>query len=100
MTVGINHFLVISSVMIGLGLYAVIAGRHLWKIFAGLFLMFAAPLLNIAAVSGFNAFHSGSQIALFIISALILILVSYGVSLMIMYHKTHGTYELEKEAEE
>jgi len=99
MMVGINHYLVISAVMLGLGLYAVITGKHLWKIFAGLLLLFAAPLLNIAAISGITAFDAGSQIMLFLLSAIILILLSYGVSLIIMYHKTHGTYELEKEAE-
>lgn len=86
--------------MLGLGLYAVITGRHLWKIFAGLLLLFAAPLLNIAAVSGIYAFSAGQQITLFVFSALILILLSYGVSLMIMYHKSYDTYELDKETEE
>ena len=100
MTVGINHFLIISALMLGLGLYSVITGRHLWKVFAGLLLLFAAPLLNIAAVSGLNAFSAGSQITLFVISVLILILLAYGVSLMIMYHKAYGTYELDKETEE
>jgi len=100
LSLGINHFLVISAIMLGLGLYTVITGKNLMKIFAGLILLFAAPLLNIASVSGLTAFDSGSQIVLFILSAVVLVILSYGISLLILYHRAHGSFDLDSEVQE
>jgi NADH:ubiquinone oxidoreductase subunit K len=79
LSTGINHYLVISALIFGLGVYSAIAAKNRTKAIIGVSLIFISSLLNIAAFSGIKWFNPEGQI-LFVLTALIcLIIILTGV---------------------
>jgi NADH-quinone oxidoreductase subunit K len=68
MTVGLTHFLVVSSLLFSLGLYAIITRKNAIMILMGIELILNSANINFVAFSRFGNFdYSGQLIALFVI---------------------------------
>jgi NADH-quinone oxidoreductase subunit K len=78
MPFGVNHFIVITAILFGLGLYSVITYKNRVKLLSGIVLIFLSAILNFAAFSNFNGFNTEGQIIVFILSAACLLLFSIG----------------------
>jgi NADH:ubiquinone oxidoreductase subunit K len=76
---GINHFVVLSAVIFGFGVLAVILHRSRLKAIIGLSMVFLASLLNIAAFSGSAWFNPQGQIVLLITAVICILVVLTGV---------------------
>lgn len=96
MTAGINHFIFISAVLFGLGLYSIIANRNFIKILFGIILIFTASFINFTAFSNFKWFNPEGQIIIFILSAMCFLLVLTGCVLGYIYYKEFKSSELDK----
>lgn len=96
MAAGINHFIFISTVLFGLGLYSIIAHRNIIKILFGVILIFTASIINFTTFSNFNWFNPEGQIIILILSAICFLLVSIGCILGYNYYKEYNSLELDK----
>lgn len=68
LTVGLNHFLVLSSVLFSLGIYAVITRKNAVMVLMGLELILNSANINFIAFARFGNFGlNGQIIALFVI---------------------------------
>jgi NADH-quinone oxidoreductase subunit K len=96
MEIGINHFIFISALLFGLGLYTVITNRNLIKTMLGISLLFSASLLNIAAFSGSVNFDPEGQLILYGVSILIILIMVTGCFFVSRYYRKYKTLLLFK----
>lgn len=68
MNVGLEHYLVVSAVLFGLGLLGVLVRRNIFVIYMGLELMLNAANLTFVAFSRFNNNLDGQVMVFFIIT--------------------------------
>jgi NADH-quinone oxidoreductase subunit K len=67
-TVGLTHFLVISTLLFSMGLYAIITRKNAVMVLMGVELILNSANINFIAFSRFGNFgYSGQLIALFVI---------------------------------
>ncbi|MCF8242770.1 MAG: NADH-quinone oxidoreductase subunit NuoK [Melioribacteraceae bacterium] len=67
-TVGLEHFLVISSILFSLGLYGVVTRKNAVMVLMGIELILNAANINFVAFSKYGNFgYDGQAIALFVI---------------------------------
>lgn len=97
---GINHFVFISAVLLGLGIYLAAASRNLFRILTGVLFIFSASLLNIAAFSGLGGFNPEGQLLLFGAAILLILILATGALLAVKYYRLHGSIELFKKETE
>ncbi len=81
MAVGVNHYIILSALVFGFGVYTVISARNRSKSIIGISLLFSASLLNIAAFSGFKWFNPEGQIVFILVSVICLLIVLTGIFL-------------------
>lgn len=68
MTIGLNHFLIVSTILFSFGLYAVVSRKNAIMILMGVELILNSANINFIAFSHFGNFgYSGHLIALFVI---------------------------------
>ncbi len=68
MTVGLTHFLVVSTLLFSMGLYAIITRKNAILVLMGIELILNSANINFVAFSRFGNFgYSGHLIALFVI---------------------------------
>ncbi|MFO7523924.1 MAG: NADH-quinone oxidoreductase subunit NuoK [Ignavibacteriaceae bacterium] len=68
MEVGLNHFLVVSSLLFSMGIYAIVTRRNAVMVLMGVELILNAANINFIAFSRYgNLGHDGQLIALFVI---------------------------------
>lgn len=79
--VGMNHFILLSAIILGLGIYAIVTGKSALSIISGVVMIFTASLINFAAFSGLKNFNPEGQIILFMLGGVILIIISVGALL-------------------
>ncbi len=91
METGINHFIFISAVMLGIGLYIMFTAKEATRVIIGLSILFSASVLNISAFSGFWNFNAEGQITIFLITAICLLNISAGIILFIKHYKEFRT---------
>jgi len=96
MSVGINHFIFLSAVLFGLGIYTIIGNKNIIKIYFGIVLLLSASLINFVTFSNFNGFNPEGQITIFILSALFILLIFIGGLIGYNYYKQYGSIELEQ----
>lgn len=61
---GIHYFIFVSAAILGLGMLTVISAKSIYKIIAGIAVVFSASLINIASFTGFWGFNPEGQIIL------------------------------------
>lgn len=68
MEVGLNHFLVVSSLLFSMGIYAIVTRRNAVMVLMGIELILNAANINFIAFSRFgNLGYEGQLVALFVI---------------------------------
>ncbi len=68
LTVGLNHFLIISAVLFSLGIYGIVTRKNAVMVLMGIELVLNSANINFIAFSRFGNFGLGGQvIALFVI---------------------------------
>ena len=63
MTVGLNHFLVISAILFVLGIYAMLSRRNVIAVLMGVELILNAANINFIAFSRYGGVNIGGQMA-------------------------------------
>lgn len=94
MTAGINHYIFLSALLLGLGIITAVSHKNMFRIIAGLVLIFTAGIINIAAFTGIGNFNPEGQIILVLTVLTILITLAIGVSLFLKYYKQSNSAEL------
>ena len=94
MTVGLEHYLVVSALLFCLGLLGVITRRNLLVIYMSLELMLNAANLALVAFSRFNNNLNG-QILVFFIITVAAAEVSVGLALIVALYRKRQTAHVE-----
>jgi NADH-quinone oxidoreductase subunit K len=94
MTVGLEHYLVVSAILFCLGLMGVIARRNLLVIYMSLELMLNAANLALVAFSRFNNILDG-QVVVFFIITVAAAEVSVGLALIVALYRKRQTAHVE-----
>jgi NADH-quinone oxidoreductase subunit K len=94
MTIGLQHYLVVSTILFCLGLLGVIVRRNLLVIYMGLELMLNAANLALVAFSRFNNNLDG-QVFVFFIITVAAAEVSVGLALIVALYRKRQTAHVE-----
>jgi len=94
MTIGIEHYLVVSAILFSLGLLGVIVRRNLLIIYMGLELMLNAANLALVAFSRFNNNLDG-QVFVFFIITVAAAEVAVGLALIVALYRRRQTAHVE-----
>ena len=94
MTVGLEHYLVVSALLFALGLFGVIVRRNLLVIYMSLELMLNAANLALVAFSRFNNDLNG-QVFVFFIITVAAAEVSVGLALIVALYRRRQTAHVE-----
>src|SRR5207247_5400417 len=94
MTVGLEHYLIVSAALFSLGLLGVVLRRNLLVIYMSLELMLNAANLALVAFSGFNNDLDG-QIMVFFIITVAAAEVAVGLALIVALYRKRQTVHVE-----
>ena len=94
MTIGIEHYLVVSFILFSLGLLGVIVRRNLLIIYMGLELMLNAANLALVAFSRFNNNLDG-QVFVFFVITVAAAEVAVGLALIVALYRKRQTAHVE-----
>jgi NADH-quinone oxidoreductase subunit K len=94
MTVGLEHYLIVSAALFSLGLLGVVLRRNLLVIYMSLELMLNAANLALVAFSRFNNDLDG-QIMVFFIITVAAAEVSVGLALIVALYRKRQTAHVE-----
>ena len=94
MTVGLEHYLVVSAILFCLGLLGVVARRNLLVIYMSLELMLNAANLAFVALSRFNNNLNG-QVMVFFIITVAAAEVGVGLALIVALYRKRQTAHVE-----
>jgi len=88
MEVGLNHFLVVSAVLFGIGLFALVSRRNAILVLMGIELMLNAANINLIAFSRYGGLGvDGQVISIFV---MILAVAEAAVALAIILNLYHN----------
>ena len=93
MTIGLDHYLVVSALLFCLGLLGVVIRRNLIVMYMGLELMLNAANLALVAFSHFNADLNG-QILVFFIITVAAAEVAVGLALIVAIYRKRQTTDV------
>jgi len=93
MTIGLDHYLVVSAILFCLGLLGVVIRRNLIVMYMGLELMLNAANLAFVAFSHFNADLNG-QILVFFIITVAAAEVAVGLALIVAIYRKRQTTDV------
>ncbi len=94
MTVGLEHYLIVSALLFALGLLGVILRRNLLVIYMSLELMLNAANLALVAFSRFTNNLDG-QVFVFFVITVAAAEVSVGLALIVALYRKHQTAHVE-----
>lgn len=94
MSIGVEHYLVVSAILFCLGLLGVIVRRNLLIIYMGLELMLNAANLALVAFSRFNNNLDG-QVFVFFIITVAAAEVAVGLALIVALYRKRQTAHVE-----
>ncbi len=94
MTVGLEHYLIVSAILFGLGLLGVIVRRNLLIIYMSLELMLNAANLALVAFSRFRHNLDG-QVFVFFIITVAAAEVAVGLALIVALYRKRQTAHVE-----
>lgn len=90
---GINHYIFLSAVILGLGIYAVVSHKNIFRILAGLVLIFTASAINIAALTGISNYNAEGQIILYLTVFIVIMTLFIGAIMFYNNYKQTGSPE-------
>ncbi len=94
MEIGLEHYLVVSGLLFGLGLFGVLVRRNLLIIYMSLELMLNAANLALVAFSRFNDNLQG-QVMVFFIITVAAAEVAVGLALIVALYRCRQTTRVE-----
>jgi NADH-quinone oxidoreductase subunit K len=94
MSVGLNHYIVVSIILFCTGLFGVVLRRNLLVIFMGLELMLNAANLALVAFSRFNGNLDG-QVFVFFVITVAAAEVAVGLALIVALYRKRQTAHVE-----
>ncbi len=94
MTIGLEHYLVVSAILFCVGLFGVIVRRNLLVIYMGLELMLNAANLALVAFSRFNNNLDG-QVFVFFTITVAAAEVAVGLALIVALYRKRQTAQVE-----
>jgi NADH-quinone oxidoreductase subunit K len=92
--VGLEHYMIVSALLFGIGLFGVLVRRNLLLIYMSIELMLNAANLAFVALSRFNN-HLDGQIMVFFIIAVAAAEVSVGLALIVALYRRRQTAHVE-----
>ncbi len=94
MSVTLNDYLVLSTIIFIIGLYGAMKRKNLLMLFFSTEIMLNAVNIGLAAISKFHGDLTGQMFAFFII-AIAASEVAVGLGLLILWYKRHHTIDLD-----
>ncbi|WP_297432185.1 NADH-quinone oxidoreductase subunit NuoK [Sulfurimonas sp.] len=94
MEIGLNHYLVLSTILFAIGLVGVMRRKNLLLLFFATEILLNAVNIAFAAISHYYGDMTGQMFAFFII-AVAASEVAVGLGLLIVWYKRHGSIDLD-----
>ena len=94
MEIGLNHYLVLSTILFGIGLIGVMKRKNLLLLFFATEIMLNSVNIAFAAISHYYGDLTGQMFAFFVI-AIAASEVAVGLGLLIVWHKRHNNIDLD-----
>ena len=95
MEIGLNHYLVLSTILFAIGLVGVMRRKNLLLLFFATEILLNSVNIAFAAISHFYGDLTGQMFAFFVI-AIAASEVAVGLGLLILWHKRHGKIDLDQ----
>ncbi|MDF1874780.1 NADH-quinone oxidoreductase subunit NuoK [Sulfurimonas sp. SAG-AH-194-I05] len=94
MEIGLNHYLVLSTILFAIGLIGVMKRRNLLLLFFATEILLNSVNIAFAAISHYYGDLTGQMFAFFVI-AIAASEVAVGLGLLIVWHKRHSNIDLD-----
>lgn len=94
MEIGLNHYLVLSTILFTIGLVGVMRRKNLLLLFFATEILLNAVNIAFVAISHYYGDLTGQMFAFFVI-AIAASEVAVGLGLLIVWHKRHNTIDLD-----
>ena len=94
MEIGLNHYLVLSTILFAIGLVGVMRRKNLLLLFFATEILLNAVNIAFAAISHYYGDLTGQMFAFFVI-AIAASEVAVGLGLLIVWYKRHGSIDLD-----
>ena len=94
MEIGLNHYLILSTILFAIGLVGVMRRRNLLMLFFATEILLNAVNIAFAAISHYYGDLSGQMFAFFVI-AIAASEVAVGLGLLVIWFKRSGSIDLE-----
>jgi len=94
MEIGLNHYLVLSTILFGIGLVGVMKRKNLLLLFFATEILLNSVNIAFAAISHYYGDLTGQMFAFFVI-AIAASEVAVGLGLLIVWFKRHGQIDLD-----
>jgi len=94
MEIGLNHYLVLSTILFSIGLVGVMRRKNLLLLFFATEILLNSVNIAFAAISHYYGDLTGQMFAFFII-AVAASEVAVGLGLLIVWYKRHGNIDLD-----
>ena len=94
MEIGLNHYLVLSTILFAIGLIGVMRRKNLLLLFFATEILLNSVNIAFAAISHYYGDLTGQMFAFFVI-AIAASEVAVGLGLLIVWHKRHNSIDLD-----
>lgn len=95
MSVGLEHYLIVSAVLFGIGLLGVLIRRNIFVIYMGLEMMLNAANLSLVSFSRFNNDLDG-QLMVFFVITVAAAEVAVGLALLVALYRKRQSAHVEE----
>ena len=95
MEIGLNHYLVLSTILFAIGLIGVMKRKNLLLLFFATEILLNSVNIAFAAISHYTGDLTGQMFAFFVI-AIAASEVAVGLGLLIVWHKRYNNIDLDK----
>jgi len=94
MEIGLNHYLVLSTILFAIGLVGIMKRKNLLLLFFATEILLNSVNISFAAISHYYGDLTGQMFAFFVI-AIAASELAVGLGLLIVWYKRHGTIDLD-----
>ena len=94
MEIGLNHYLVLSTILFAIGLIGVMRRKNILLLFFATEILLNSVNISFAAISHYYGDLTGQMFAFFVI-AIAASEVAVGLGLLIVWYKRHGSIDLD-----
>ncbi|NPA65677.1 MAG: NADH-quinone oxidoreductase subunit NuoK [Epsilonproteobacteria bacterium] len=95
MEIGLNHYLVLATILFAIGLYGVMRRKNLLMLFFATEILLNSVNIGFAAISHYYGDLTGQMFAFFVI-AIAASEVAVGLGLLIVWFKRHNSIDLDE----